>query len=163
MTAQGYWKRKVIEPIRALLRQGLSPHQLALSTVAGAWFGVMPVLGVTTALCTAVALLTRLNLLAIQAVNWAVYPLQIVLLYPFFLLGARLHRVDAPPVDPSTLTSLFRDDWRQAIALLGNATLHALSAWLLIGLPLALAAYFVLVPIFRRAAMRIASRGEKRP
>src|ERR1035438_1407369 len=89
----GFLQDKLLRPIIELLKQEVTPEKMALSLALGAALGIFPALGWTTALCAIAALTLRLNLPAIQIVNYFVYPLQIVLLIPFFRLGERLFRV----------------------------------------------------------------------
>src|ERR1700693_2401253 len=93
---QGFFRLRITRPIVELLRQGVTREKMALSLALGVALGVFPVLGTTTALCALVALIWRLNLPAIQIVNYFVYPLQIALLIPFFRLGEKLF--GAPPL-----------------------------------------------------------------
>src|SRR6267154_4289891 len=89
---EGYFKRRLVRPILNLLRQGITPEKIALSVALGAALGVFPALGWSTTLCAIAAIVLRLNLPAIQLVNYFVYPSQIVLLVPFFLCGEKLFR-----------------------------------------------------------------------
>lgn len=75
---------------RLLLCQGLSPHALALGLAVGAAVGVLPTLWGTSLLCFALAWMLRLNHLATQFANFLVYPLQLSLVGPCFLLGQTL-------------------------------------------------------------------------
>ncbi|MFZ9873140.1 MAG: DUF2062 domain-containing protein, partial [Steroidobacteraceae bacterium] len=54
-------RRRVVDPILNLLRQGLSPRDLALCLALGAGVGMFPVLGVSTPALTLIALWQRLN------------------------------------------------------------------------------------------------------
>src|SRR6202451_1966790 len=95
---EGVVYRRLVRPVLDLLRQGVTPEKIALSLALGVALGVFPVLGSTTALCALAALVLRLNLPAIQIVNYFVYPLQIGLLIPFFRLGERLFRAPHLPL-----------------------------------------------------------------
>lgn len=138
------------EPVVALLRQGLSPARLAVCLALGAWIGVIPVLGVTTIACTLVALVLRLNLVAIQAANWVIYPLQFVLFIPFFAIGARLFGVEPPPLAPSDIQALIDAGMLNAVRTLWDATMHAIVAWAVVGGPVAALAALGLTPLLRR-------------
>ena len=85
-----FFHRKLVLPVINLLRQGITPEKIALSLAIGICLGVFPLLGSTTILCTLAAILFRLNLPAIQLVNYFVYPLQLALLIPFIRLGEAL-------------------------------------------------------------------------
>ncbi len=69
---RGFFHRRVVAPIVALLTQEITPEKLALSLAFGIVLGIFPVLGSTTVLCAAAALVFGLNLPAIQLVNWPV-------------------------------------------------------------------------------------------
>src|SRR5262250_3415773 len=84
--------RKLVLPIIDLLRQGITPEKIAQSLAFGIVLGVFPVLGSTTILCALAAIIFRLNLPAIQLVNYFVYPLQLALLIPFIRFGEILFR-----------------------------------------------------------------------
>jgi uncharacterized protein (DUF2062 family) len=67
-----HWlRRRILEPLLKLLSSGLAPSRLALCVAVGIVIGTIPILGVSTILCTLVALLFRLNLPAIQLAQWA--------------------------------------------------------------------------------------------
>lgn len=148
------WKRRVVEPLRALLTQGVAPERLALSLAVGAVVGVVPVLGTTTILCTVIALASRLNLVAIQVSNWLVYPLQLVLLLPFFRAGAWLFGAPQPVLAPAELIRLFRDDVAGTLVTLWDASWHAVVAWLVLGIPAAILLRRVLIPVVRGFSKR---------
>jgi uncharacterized protein (DUF2062 family) len=144
--------RKLILPIVDLLRQGITPEKIALSLAIGICLGVFPLIGSTTALCTLAAILFRLNLPAIQLVNYLVYPLQLVLLIPFIRFGEVLFRA---PHASLSLTIIFesikRSTWQTAKTYWISGW-HAMIAWCLVG-PLAIwILYLVLAPALRRLA-----------
>src|SRR6185312_970638 len=78
-TFAAWARRKLIEPIIELLRQGVTPDKIALSLAFGLGLGIFPVLGVSTVLCTVAAIAFRLNLPAIQLVNYLASPVQLLL------------------------------------------------------------------------------------
>lgn len=154
MSGPSIWQRRVADPVKALLLQGVTPERIALSMSAGAVLGVFPVLGTTTVLCTVVALAGRLNLVAIQIVNWLVYPLQIALLIPFFRAGEWLFRAPPLSLTPSELVAMFRDDFRGSIVALWDTTWHAVVAWLAFGIPLTFALHLLLRALLLAFARR---------
>ena len=150
---QSFSYRKLLLPIVDLLRQGITPEKIALSLAIGICLGVFPVIGSTTILCTLAAIVFRLNLPAIQLVNYFVYPLQLALLIPFIRFGEVLFR--SPHVTLS-LTIIFesikRSAW-QTIKTYWTSGWHAMIAWCLVG-PLAIwILYLALVSILRRLAV----------
>jgi uncharacterized protein (DUF2062 family) len=150
----GFLQRKLVRPIIALLKQGVTPEKIALSVALGAALGVFPVFGCTTALCAIVALALRLNLPAIQFVNYLMGPVQIVLLIPFFRLGEKLFRAPHLPLSVPRIYGMIHASMSGAIRLLWTTTWHAILAWSLVAPVFVAAVYVVLTPLLRRALRR---------
>ena len=121
---------KIGKPILNLLKQGISPERLSLSIAFGAVIGILPILGATTLICAAIAIMLRLNLPAIQLFNYLVYPLQIFLLIPFMSLGAFIFQVDLPPLSLQELSALFQQNFWGTMASFFETILYAVVAWL---------------------------------
>lgn len=113
-----------------LLKQGITPHKLALAVALGVLLGVTPVIGVTILACTVAALLLRLNLPLIQLVNNLCYPLQILLLIPFVQAGQRLFGEPPLPFSAGQIVAMVEADPWGSVAQLWHYTLHGLAAWL---------------------------------
>jgi uncharacterized protein (DUF2062 family) len=150
--AQNY---RWLKPFIQLLRQGVSPEKIALTIALGIVLGVTPVLGSTMLLCTLAAILLRLNLPAIQLVNGVVYPLQFILLVPFYRLGAWMFRADASAISLGGVTALIQEGVGHAIRTLWVVTMHALLAWLVLGVVTLAILYVVLVPLVRQLWRRV--------
>jgi uncharacterized protein (DUF2062 family) len=144
------WRRKVVQPLLEFLRQGLTPQKLAFTIALGITLGVTPVLGSTALLCTLAAVAFRLNLAAIQLVNWLVYPLQIALLVPFLRIGAWMFRNQPSELSVARILAFIRTNVFQAITTLWTVTIHAVAAWLLLGSIATWLLYVLLVPVFCR-------------
>ncbi len=152
--SETFLHRRVLRPVIDLLKQGVTPEKIALSIGLGAALGVFPALGLTTALCAIFALVLRLNLPAIQAVNYFMYPAQIALLIPFFRFGERLFRVPHLPISLTQIYALIHASIWGAIKLLWTTTWHAIVAWALTA-PLAVGlVYMILTPLLRRIIRR---------
>jgi len=148
----GVVKGIVPQRIFALLREGVSPEKLALSLALGVALGVFPVLGTTTALCAIAALVLRLNLPAIQVVNYVVYPAQIALLIPFFRLGEWIFRAPRLPLSITQVVGMFRANYWHAMRFLWVSMGHAVVAWCLLA-PFAVALlYGVLLLSLKKVA-----------
>ena len=149
---RGFFYRRVAGPIVALLTQGITPEKIALSLAFGIVLGIFPVLGSTTILCAVAALIFRLNLPAIQLVNYLIYPLQLFFLLPFIRLGEMLFRAAPLQLSLAQMLAMARADMPHAVATLWLAGVHAMSAWLLIGPPATLLLYFLLSRALRQVA-----------
>ncbi len=138
-----------LKPIIDQLRQGISPQKIALTIALGIVLGITPALGTTVLLCTLAAVVLRLNLPAIQLVNGLVYPLQLILLIPFYRLGAWMFGADVSTISLNGVVTLIRSGVWQAVRTLWVVTLHALVAWLALGAVASAILYVVLVPVVR--------------
>lgn len=123
-------------PLVKLLRQGVTPDELALSLALGVCLSCFPVPGATTLLCTAAAIALGLNLAAIQLANYAAAPLQVLLLIPFVRLGERLFHSARLPLAPARLLAMYRAAPWHTARQLWMWGWHAIMAWLLVA-PLA--------------------------
>ena len=146
---EGFFYRRLVRPIIDLLRQGVTPEKIAFSIALGVALGVFPVLGSTTALCALAALVLRLNLPAIQVVNYFVYPLQIALLIPFFRLGERLFHAPHLPLSVPQIYAMIHANMWNAIRSLWTTAWHAVIVWCLLAPVFTALAYAVLVPGLR--------------
>ena len=146
---EGFLYRRLVRPIIDLLRQGVTPEKIAFSIALGVALGVFPVLGSTTALCALAALVLRLNLPAIQVVNYFVYPLQIALLIPFFRLGERLFHAPHLPLSVPQIYAMIHANMWNAIRSLWTTAWHAVIVWCLLAPVFTALAYAVLVPGLR--------------
>ncbi len=149
---EGFVRRRIARPILELLRQGVTPEKMALSIALGVALGVFPLLGTTTALCALAALMLRLNLPAIQIVNYFVYPLQIAMLIPFFRMGEKLFGSPHLPLSETQILTMVRASFWGATRFLWMTIWHAVVAWCLIAPIFVALAYLILAPLLRRAA-----------
>ncbi len=130
------------------LRQGISPRRLAVTLALGFAIGCIPVVGIPTLVCAALALALRLNLPAIQAANYAVMPLQLLLIVPFVRMGGWLF---ATSRNPSLQAGALLHASPHVVATqMGWLAGQALLAWVLIALPAVLLLTFMLTKVLRR-------------
>ncbi|MBN2298605.1 MAG: DUF2062 domain-containing protein [Deltaproteobacteria bacterium] len=148
-----YSTRKVVDPVVQFLRQGITPEKISLSIAWGVVIGIFPVVGTTTLLCTVVALGLRLNLPVIQLANWLVYPLQLILVAPFFLAGSCLFGSEPFTRDAQELILLFQSDLMGALNLLKDIILHAILVWLCMAPAGIILLYRALKPLLKRLSM----------
>ena len=147
--------RRILEPLLALLRDGLSPRRLALCVAIAIVVGNIPILGVSTILCALIALIFRLNLPAIQLVQAAMAPTQLLLLIPFMRLGEWMLREPPQIVSIEGAFALLSQGIWQAVVLLREAIFHAAFAW---SVTAPLCIYLLqrlLAPVFERMAAQI--------
>lgn len=129
--------KRIVDPIKSLLLQGVTPEDLAWSLTAGVVLGIFPALGTTTLLCGLFSWQFRLNPVAIQLVNWLVYPLQLLLLIPFWQWGDRLFGYRPIEITPGGLQELLSLGWMEAVTRVGWTSLRGMLLWGLVAAPLA--------------------------
>ena len=151
---EGFFHRRLFRPILDLLRQGVTPEKIALSVALGAAIGLLPALGWSTTLCAIAAIVLRLNLPAIQLVNYFMYPAQIALLVPFFRWGEKLFRAPHFPISVPQIYALFHAGAWLAIKLLWTTIWHAMVVWGMFAPVFISLLYVVLTPLLRRALRR---------
>ena len=142
-------KSKILSLVISMLKEGMSLKKIALCLAFGTVLGIFPVLGATTLLCTVAALTLRLNLPAIQVVNYMVYPLQVAMLAPFYSAGSWLFKQQDWPLINSNLIGLLQDDFWGSMASLWDLTLYAILTWLVISPLLILLLYSASKPVIR--------------
>jgi Uncharacterized protein conserved in bacteria (DUF2062) len=154
-SVNNWLNRRILEPLLSLLRQGISPDRLALCVAIGVVVGNIPILGVSTILCVGIALVFRLNLAAMQIVQAAMAPTQLLLIIPFVRLGEWILRIPPEPVSIRQAMALLAQGAGHAIIVLQNAILHAGLAWILVA-PLAVySIHKLLTPVFVRASAQL--------
>jgi hypothetical protein len=134
---------------------GATPRTLAWSIALGMMIGLNPVIGTTTLLCLAVAGCFRLNVVASQIANHAMFPVEVALVLPFIRLGSRVFHTAAMPLSPR----LFMQAARTApIALTRQLWMwewHALAVWAAIAVVAAPLIAVGLTPLLERMLGRI--------
>jgi len=117
--------RRLIEPLLTLLRQGMTPSSLALCVSIGVVIGNIPILGISTILCAIIALVFRLNLPAMQLVQAAMAPTQILLIIPFVRLGEWITHAPRQPLSIEEGLTLIEHGVWNAVVFLWDAIVHA--------------------------------------
>jgi uncharacterized protein (DUF2062 family) len=145
-----FFDRALVTPLINFLKQGLSPKKLALCVSLGIVLGTFPILGSTTLLCTAAALMLRLNMPAIQLINYFAYPLQLLLFIPFIRAGEIIFNQEPIPLDLSLIFSMLQTDAIGAIKALWMTNMRAIVVWGITVPPVGFVIYHILVPLFVR-------------
>ncbi len=143
-------KAVMAKAIKRFLNEGTSSKKIAMCVSLGIALGIFPVLGSTTVLCAAAAIIFRLNQPLIQLVNYAVYPLQLFLLAFFYGFGNWMFNDQNPLLYGKHVVGLLQDNMWGSLAALWDMTLFAVLFWILIGPVLAGLLYAVLMPVIRK-------------
>ncbi len=149
----GFWRRRVIDPIRAQLTQGVSPDQIALTLGVGTSCSLLPFLGFTSLLNLGVGLALRMNQPILQTLNQLLGPVQLLLILVHVRLGEWIWGATGDQFTVGEMVRVFRESsLAEFLARFGWAGIHALSAWLLLAPVIVAIVYFSVRPALRRAA-----------
>jgi uncharacterized protein (DUF2062 family) len=150
--------RRGILPILALLRTGTTPRSLAWSIAAGVLIGINPVIGSTTLLCLAVTVGFRLNVIASQIANQAMFALELALMVPFIRLGSRVFHTAEMPLAPRVLLQEARSAPLTLTRQIWMWEWHAFVLWAAIALIAAPPIALALTPLLQRVRERVQRR-----
>ena len=154
MPTRDFLQRRLTAPLLALMRQGVTSEKLALSLSLGTAIGLIPILGVSTALCAVMAVFLKLNMPAIQLVNYLLTPLQLILIIPLLRLGELLVNAPRFPVTPDSALALLSHGTVNAVQVLATAIMHATLAWFVLAPVVALLLYPNIEPPLRHQSPR---------
>ena len=153
-TRRSFWQRRLIDPVRALFLQGITPDRVALTFAVGTACSLLPFLGFTSLLNLGVGLWLRLNQPILQTLNQLLGAAQLALILVYVRLGEFLWRAPHLPLSLMQLTASFRADPAAFLRRFGWTGVHAATAWLL-SVPLIVAViYWTLRPAMHRLAAR---------
>lgn len=156
---RAWWRRRLVEPIVAQLRQGISADRIALTVSLASVLGVFPVFGATTFLCAVAAIRLRLNQPIMQLANYLLTPLHVGLMLPFYQAGEALFSDERVPLfSVSELAARFEAAPRQFLIDYGLVVLYGIGVWLLLAPLVAALLYLTLRPVLRRLAARSGAR-----
>lgn len=154
--ARSRWQRYAVDPLVAQLRQGITPEKIALSLTLGAVLSIFPIFGATTLLCALAAWWLRLNQPVIQLVNYAMTPVHLLLLLPFYRAGEALFGQEPVPIFSVTeLFQRFEAGPLQFVVDYGMVGLYGITVWALLAGPLTAALYYALRGPMRALGQRI--------
>jgi hypothetical protein len=118
-----------IKIIKEQLTQGVSEKKLAQSITVGILMGCCPILGVTTGLAILLGHLLKLNHIVVQSVNYALYPLQILLIPLYIKVVSLGTSVGELSVRPDLVFKSFTSDYVLFLKQYGLVALYATVLW----------------------------------
>lgn len=130
-----FFKKKcaaLTEALLSELKKGVTPEKLGQSFAWGVTLGIFPVLGLTTVLCGLAGVRLKLNQVALQTINYLVYPFQLALLIPFYRLGELIFQRPPLPLELSLILSEFKTNFWGASETYAVTGLMGVVAWFLV-------------------------------
>ncbi len=138
-----------------LLKMGADPDKLAWSLALGVVVGVNPLLGSTTLVALGLASAFRLNLVASQVGNHAMYPLELLLFPVFIKVGDVIFGTDKLPLEGRELWYAAKHHPWHTTRLLWTWEWHALVVWAVFAVVAVPVIALGTEPVLRRMAARV--------
>ena len=138
-----------------LLKMGADPDKLAWSLALGVVVGVNPLLGSTTVVVLGLAALFRLNLVASQVGNHAMYPLEILMFPVFIKTGSLVFGTVKLPLEGHALWYAVKHHPWDTTRLLWTWEWHALVVWAVFAVVAVPVVALSSEPMLRKMAKRV--------
>ena len=133
----------------------MSPHKLALTLAIGFIFGIIPFMGISTYLLILIAIVLRLNIAAIQLVNYAAYIIQITLFVPFLKSGQFIFNGPELPFELSNVLSMLQAHFWETIEAIWEINLLGIATWAIIAIPGGFGIYYLSRPFFTKQQQKL--------
>jgi uncharacterized protein (DUF2062 family) len=146
----GFWGRRIGEPIRQQLTQGVTPEKIALTLALASGLSVFPVLGTTTVLCFLTGILLKLNQPIVQGVNFLGSLVFLPAIVAFIKLGDVLTHSAFSSLDVPVMIAMATHHPAEFLAKFGTTALHSIIGWaiaMVVWLPLV---YLSSLPFLRK-------------
>nr|WP_232380681.1 DUF2062 domain-containing protein [Leptospira ainlahdjerensis] len=148
-----------MEIIKRELKSGITPEKITLSIVVGAGFGVFPLIGTTMTICGILGILLRLNPVTIQLANYLVYPLQILLIFPFLKTGSDVLGI---PLNLTWAENISVDNVSEIAKGIFDVAGFAVLGWLVWVPAISILLYFVFLPFVRKSGKMFDSKKKEK-
>ncbi len=160
----GRWRRWVVDPIVAQLRQGTSPSKLAWTISTGITLGLLPFPGVRGWICLGAGIRFRLNQPLLHTFKGLAFPLHLALIIPFIQAGQWMFGKNPVPLTSEGLEQMMAEGTWSFIQEAGVLLLRATVVWLVVAplilLTLRAAAARLVRLLARRSNTAILARSE---
>jgi uncharacterized protein (DUF2062 family) len=135
---------KIWQKFKALLKQGLSPKQLAISIVISTLVSIFPVFGISTIALTCIALPFRLNLPIMIAFSYIIGPLKYLVLIPFINLGGSVFGTEHTLLTFEAIKASYDSSFWTTAKELSYELLCGTVGWAITAIPLGIILYYLL-------------------
>ena len=142
-------KNKILIPFKIIPRQGISSKKLALSFTIGIVAGSFPVIGLTSVVSLLFLVVLKQNFTIVQAMNWIVAPIQLLLIIPFMRLGAIVLFKDNLSITLGNIIKAFEPGLWEGLKTVGLLHIYAVLGWTIIAIPSGIVVYYLFFFLFR--------------
>ncbi len=135
--------------ITALFKQGLTPIELTQSIIISSLISIIPILGLTTLLLTALSIKRNLNLPIMIAQSFIMWPVQIVMIVPFINIGEFIFSIPKTNHSAQEIIASFQNSFFATLSHLSFELLCGFGGWLLTAVPFSIVLYLVSIFILK--------------
>ena len=127
---RSFWQRRLRDPIVSLLTQGVTPDKIAATLAVSTAISLFPIFGLTTLLNVLVGLKLRMNQPLLQAINYLLTPLHLIMIFVYVRIGERIWGVQEAAFTLGELVSTFHEKpIGEFLQRFGWTGIHAITAW----------------------------------
>ena len=140
------------DKVTALFKQGLSPILLSQSIIVSGALSIIPILGVSTFILTALSIKKKLNLPIMIAISYLMWPIQILLIIPIIRVGEFIFSVTSSHHTAEEIINSFQNNFSQTLNHLSFELLCGLGGWLLTVVPVSIGTYLIVFLFLKKTA-----------
>lgn len=155
VTGVSRWRRWVVNPLLAQLKQGTSPSKLGWTIATGVTLGLFPIPGTRGWLCLLAGFVYRLNQPLLHTFKGLVFPIHLSLIIPFIQMGQRLFGEEPLPLEADGLKRMMEPGTLEFVKQSAGMLLRAAVVWLALAPVVLLGTYAICVPLMRRLSKRL--------
>ena len=140
--------KKVIQKIKNIFNQGLTPTDLALSIVIAVVISLFPVIGLTTVVISFLAISLKLNFPIMITIAYSMEPIKLFLIIPFIKLGAKIFNVQHELLTYGAIKKSFNINFWSTLKNLSYELVCGTTGWAVSIIPFGIILFFGLKKIF---------------
>jgi len=141
--------KKLKDIIEEQLKRGTTPSKLSLAITLGFVLGIIPFPGINTGICLLLAWRFKLNIAVIQFINYAAFPLQIMLFIPFVKIASSITGSTAS-IALDNLWEALKNNPVQIFGSVISLLLQGVMLWFVVAIPL----YFICFTIIKKVLVK---------
>lgn len=153
--------KKLLELLKRLLHEGLSPEKASLAAALGISFGLCPLIGPVTLMLLGLAFILRLNKPLVIAAGYSMSFVKPVLIIPFLKLGEWIFRADPLTISVEELAKQFSEAPMATLREFAWSFAHATVGWLAVTPLLMGGIYLASMSLIRKWHERRARHAQK--
>ncbi len=138
-----FFRKNLTGKLINFLKQGITPHKLALAIAIGCTVGIFPVLGTHTALTLLVIFIFRLNPASVFLITNLIFPLFFVFVIPFVRFGEMIFCVPHIEISISGVYEMMENGLWFTLQKLGMTLIYAIFGWLIFSIPVSFTLYYL--------------------